>query len=151
MQWTRGVATPSNGAAPTSLGHGAPHFELVRWQDLPATWRRPVERGQLVEAAESYECQPDQLEAEVLVEVPDQPWGWAYFRWANEVLDLMTERARAAYLRPMLDPAAEFAAGDRAAQRRLLEDLVRHRRPAPYYVRMFKLRGGDDNAGSETQ
>ena len=152
MRWAQGVEAPSNGTPSTSLGHGAPDFELLRRADLPAAWQRPVDRRQLLEAAASYSCEPDQLEAEVLVELPDAPWSWAYFWWANAALDRLDEQQRSSFLRPMCVPMAEFADGNPEAQRRLLHSLARQGKPAPYFVRIFKLRDGhSSNAAAGAQ
>ena len=150
MQWAEGVATPAHGAAQTSLGHGTASFKLVPWSSLPADWRRPVEVGQLREAAVAYECDAEQLVAETLVELPDKPWGMAYFQWAIAELEALPADQRCTFLRPMLVPSAEYSDGRAGAQRCLLDSLVHDGFPAPCFVRIFKLRDSTDDAGRGT-
>ena len=146
MQWAEGVATPAHGAAQTSLGHGTASFKLVPWTSLPTAWKRPVDARQLREAAVAYECDAEQLVAETMVELPDKPWGMAYFQWANARLEALPAAQRGTFLRPMLVPSAEYSDGRASAQRGLLDSLVHEGFPAPCFVRIFKLRDDADNA-----
>ena len=146
MQRAEGVATPVHGTTQASPGHGTASFKLVPWTSLPTNWKRPGNARQHREAVVAYECDAEQLVAETMVELPDEPWGMAYFQWAKARLDALPADQRSTFLQPMLVPSAEYSDGRASAQRGLLDSLVHEGFPAPCFIRIFKLRDDADNA-----
>ena len=132
----------SNGAPQASLGPGSAAFTLFPKASLPEVWRRPVDPRQLREAAAASQCTVEDLVPETLVELPDRPWGLAYFHWANHRLEQLPAGERSQFLRTMLVPAAEYGGSDR----HLLASLIQEGRPAPAFVRIFKLKSDEDTA-----
>ena len=126
MQWAEGVATPAHGTTQASPGHGTASFKLVPWTSLPTNWKRPGNARQHHEAVVAYECVAEQLVAETMVELPDEPWGMAYFQWAKARLDALPADQRSTFLQPMLVPSAEFSDGRASAQSLLIRQCECH-------------------------
>jgi hypothetical protein len=132
----------SDGPPQASLGPGTAAFALFPKASLPEDWRRPVDPRQLREAAATSRCAVEDLVPETLVEVPDRPWGRAYFHWANHRFEQLPFEERSQFLRAMLVAPEEYG----GSNRHLLACLVREGRPTPAFVRIFKLKSDEDAA-----
>ena len=113
-------------------------FRLCTTADLTGDWLLPVPAETLQYVSQQMGVPPELLEPCVVVELPDYPWAWKYNRWA---MDQYQEGALAV----MVVARDTFRGGDEAqrlsASLESLHSILAFGKPAPFYARIFAVRG----------
>ena len=109
-------------------------FHLLTTSDLPAAWLVSVSTSALDYAAHRMGLPPSSMEASVVVELPDFPWAWKYYRWAQS-------QHEAGALPLMLVGSSEFWGQDEASRHvaavESLRCLLATGKPVPFFARVF--------------
>ena len=123
---------------PNRLDVDGADFQLLTTTDLTGGWLLPVPADTLEYASQQMGVPAELLEPCVVVELPDYPWAWKYNRWSQ---DQYTEGA----LPIMVVDRDTFRGGDEAqrlsASLTSLHSLLAYGKPAPYFARIFAVRG----------
>ena len=133
-----------------AFGNGAHPFCLWRKSELPEEWSvrlSPLSEGYARAAAE-FGVPVSQIEAHVVLEMPDVPWSWAYQRWHNAMLEADTSLDKPI---PVMVVAREDVRNASPTEREVrfrqsLRAILETGRPDPLWRRVWTLRPGHATA-----
>ena len=120
------------------LCEGAAEFRLITEADLTGGWNVEVSAGSLQYAADRMGVAPDDLLPCVVVELPDYPWAWKYQQWACQNY---VDGALPVMVVGPEEYRGQGRAACQAAARETYRSIFETGRPAPFYARIFAIRG----------